>query len=125
MQRKMMFFERLMYVDGHTPVNCVIPARIRGTVFQDNLRLALTKVQAKHPLLRTNVAEQDGLPSFVFHPDPPRIPLRVVERRGDEDWRTETTAECNDPGHNSVSRANRFSFRLERRLPAVLRSASY
>jgi hypothetical protein len=97
MQRKMMFFERLLYVDGHTPVNCVITARIRGTIFQDNLRLALDKVQAKDPLLRANVAEQDGHPSFVFHMNPPRIPLRVVERRSDEDWRTETAAEWKMP----------------------------
>ena len=51
MKRKMFFFERLMYVDGLTPVNCLITARLEGNIAAESLRSALHKVQGKHPLL--------------------------------------------------------------------------
>jgi NRPS condensation-like uncharacterized protein len=97
MQRGMLFFERLMYIDGRIPVNCLITARVRGRLSQESLRLALDKVQARHPLLRANVAERDGQPFFIFAAEPARIPLRIVERRSDEDWRTETVVEWKTP----------------------------
>jgi NRPS condensation-like uncharacterized protein len=97
MKRKMFFFERLMYVDGHTPVNCIITARIKGDITADDLQLALKKVQGKHPLLRANVVEEGSQEYFSFSENPPKIPLRVVERNSDEDWRNVTVAEWKTP----------------------------
>jgi NRPS condensation-like uncharacterized protein len=97
MRRKMFFFERLMYVDGHTPVNCIITARIRGHIAADDLQLGLKKVQGKHPLLRANVVEEDGQLYFSFSENPSKIPVRVVERNSDEDWRNETATEWKTP----------------------------
>jgi NRPS condensation-like uncharacterized protein len=97
MKRKMFFFERLMYVDGHTPVNCIITARIRGHIAADDLQLALKKVQGKHPLLRANVVEEDSEVYFSFSENPPKIPVRVVERDSDEDWRNVTVTEWKTP----------------------------
>ena len=97
MRRKLFFFERLMYVDGRTPVNCIITARIRGEISADDIRCALKKVQGKHPLLRANVVEQDGELYFRFNADPPEIPLRVVERDGNEQWKNATAAEWKTP----------------------------
>src|SRR5258708_6702882 len=97
MRRRMLFFERLMYVDGRTPVNCVMTARIRGILSPEDLRLALDKVQARHPLLRAVVEECDGQPEVVIRASPCKIPLRVVSRKTDEDWRSELAIEWKTP----------------------------
>jgi hypothetical protein len=97
MKRKMLFFERIMYFDGRTPVNCLLTARIRGTITADDLRAALDKVQTKHPLLRAHVVVEDGQPYFVFDEDPPKIPVRVVQRHDEEDWQTITKEEWKRP----------------------------
>src|SRR5258705_9756656 len=97
MRRKMFFFERLMYVDGHTPVNCIITARIRGHIDAGDLQLALKKVQGKHPLLRAHVVEEGGQIYFSFSENPLKIPVRVAERHSDEDWRNVTATEWKTP----------------------------
>lgn len=97
MKRKMFFFERLMYVDGHTPVNCIMTARICGNIDAEDLQLALRKVQGKHPLLRANVVEEGGQLYFLFNDNPPKIPVRVVERNTDEHWRSVTATEWKTP----------------------------
>src|SRR5258708_28042258 len=86
MKRKMFFFERLMYVDGHTPVNCIMTARIHGDIAPDDLQLALKKVQRKHPLLRANVVEQGSQVYISFSENPPKIPKRVVKCTSDAHW---------------------------------------
>jgi NRPS condensation-like uncharacterized protein len=97
MKRKMLFFERFMYVDGRTPVNCVMTARIRGNIAAEDLHLALEKVQGKHPLLRARVVQEDRQPYFVFSSNPRKIPVRVIERESDEDWRDMTRLEWKTP----------------------------
>jgi Condensation domain len=93
----MLFFERLMYVDGRTPVNCVIAARVQGTVSQQNIRLALDKVQTRHRLLGATVIELDGIPAFTFTEDVPKIPIRIVERTKEDDWNAEVSREWKTP----------------------------
>jgi len=83
----MSFFERLMYVDGVTPVNCVISARLYGVLSEERLRNALDKVQAKHPMLRATVIEENGVPYFAIRSRTTRIPLRTVRRSTEDDWR--------------------------------------
>jgi NRPS condensation-like uncharacterized protein len=97
MKRKMFFFERLMYVDGHTPINCIITARIIGDIRADDLQLALRKVQGKHPLLRANVVEEGGQVYFSFSESAREIPLRQLERKGDQDWKDVTAREWKMP----------------------------
>src|SRR5882762_10040195 len=97
MKRKMFFFERLMYVDGQTPINCIITARIHGNIAADDLQLALKKVQLKHPLLRANVVEEGSQVYFSFSENPLKIPVRVVQRNSDEDWRNVTATEWKTP----------------------------
>lgn len=96
-ERKMFFFERLMYVDGRTPVNCVMALRLNGAVSATNLHTALDKVQARHPLLRIRVSARERHPSFIFQSTPGPIPMRVVERKSDEDWNTELLKEWHTP----------------------------
>ena len=108
MKRKMLFCERLMYVDGKTSVNCVIAAKIRGYIDAENLQTALEKVQAKHPLLHANVVEEDGLPYFAFSANPPKVPVRIVERYGDDDWQKVTAEEWKIPFNMSRDPLIRF-----------------
>jgi Condensation domain len=96
-KRKMLFFERLMYVDGRTPVNCLVTARILGNITAENLYAALKKVQAKHPLLGAHVVEEGGQPYFVLGANPLKIPVRVLERRSDDDWHNVTIIEWKTP----------------------------
>jgi NRPS condensation-like uncharacterized protein len=97
MKRKMLFFERLMYVDGQTPVNCLMTARIHGDIAAARLESALEKVQGKHPLLRACVVEEGGEPYFKFSERTPKIPVRIIERCSDEDWRDITALEWKTP----------------------------
>ena len=97
MKRRMLFFERFMYIDGVTPINCVITARLRGSLNPEKLRAALSKVQAKHPLLRARVTEEEGEPWFVFDAEIPEIPLRIMERHAADDWQAITEAEWKSP----------------------------
>jgi NRPS condensation-like uncharacterized protein len=97
MKRKMFFFERLMYVDGQTPINCIMTARIHGNIAADDLQSALKKVQVKHPLLRAHVVEEGGQVYFAFSDNPLKIPVRVVKRNSDDDWTNETATEWKTP----------------------------
>ena len=96
-KRKLFFFERLMYVDGDTPINCILTARICGDIAAADLHFALKKVQGKHPLLRANVVEEDRGLYFSFNDNPSQIPVRVVERNSDEQWKDETAIEWKTP----------------------------
>lgn len=97
MKRKMLFTERLMYVDGNTPVNCILTARIAGSIEAESLRTAIDKVQAKHPLLQVSISNEDNQPYFIFEACPPKIPLRIAERHGDDDWQIVTQKEWKTP----------------------------
>src|SRR5258708_14645714 len=97
MKRKMFFFERLMYVDGQTPINCIMTARIHGKIAAGDLESALRKVQGKHPLLRAHVVEEGSQVYFAFSDNPLKLPVRVVERKSDEAWTNETAPEWKTP----------------------------
>jgi NRPS condensation-like uncharacterized protein len=97
MKRKMLFFERFMYIDGVTPINCIMTVRVRGAIDPDNLRAALNKVQARHPLLHTRVVQEGDEPYFVSDDETREIPLQIVERASSEDWQPRTVAEWKVP----------------------------
>jgi len=97
MKRKMLFFERFMYIDGVTPINCTLTARVRGRILADNLRTALNKVQAKHPLLRARVLQEEAEPYFVWDEKIPEIPIQIIERQSDNGWNEITVAQWNVP----------------------------
>ncbi|SFE76925.1 Condensation domain-containing protein [Chitinophaga sp. CF118] len=83
-----------MYVDAKTTVNCVFAAKIRGTIKEENLRIALLEIQRKHPLLRVVIREDEqGRPYFVSNTKISQIPLRIEERFSDNDWITVSEAE--------------------------------
>lgn len=86
-RRSLLLVERVMYVDAHTPLNCVFAAKIKGNIPEENFNIALYKIQQKHPMLRTVIENQeDGHPVFVLKENIEPIPLRMLERKTDEDW---------------------------------------
>lgn len=94
MRRRLIIGERIMYVDAETPLNCVFVVKIKGTILLENLRIALAKIQQKHPLLRTRIKEDDaGVPHFVSSNNLSAIPLRMVERLGEADWQEQSKVE--------------------------------
>lgn len=89
-----MMVERIMYVDPETPVNCVFAAKIKGELPEQNFRTALEKIQQKHALLRVVIdIKSEKYPFFKEEKDIAPIPLRIVERKTDEDWLTESQKE--------------------------------
>jgi NRPS condensation-like uncharacterized protein len=93
MQREMLFFERFMYVDGTTPINCIMTVRVRGEMSAETIQKALDAVQRKHPLLRCKVGTKHGAPQFMIDVDIPRVPIRITDRHSDKDWQAATEEE--------------------------------
>jgi hypothetical protein len=94
MKRKLMMVERIMYVDAITPLNCVFTAKIRGSINPENLHIALSKIQQKHPLLRVRIDEDlEGGPYFILNDNIRKIPVRIAQRFGDDDWLKESETE--------------------------------
>lgn len=93
-RRNLMMVERIMYVDPETPVNCVFTAKIKGNIPEENFKAALEKIQQKHPLLRTRIDNSSQkYPFFIEEKDIESIPIRIVERKTDEDWLQESEKE--------------------------------
>ncbi|MGU3376580.1 condensation domain-containing protein [Chryseobacterium sp. M5A1_1a] len=93
-KRKLMMVERIMYVDPETPVNCIFTARINGELPEENFKTALEKIQQKHPLLRVVVdTKSEKYPFFIEEKEIAPIPLRIVERKTDQDWLLESQKE--------------------------------
>lgn len=94
MKRKLMLVERIMYVDSETPLNVVYTARINGEISEENIKIALYKIQQKHPLLRVSIDHKSAeYPFFVEEKEISSIPLRIVERKTDQDWLSESENE--------------------------------
>lgn len=94
-RRPFALFERGMYLDGQRPVALVLPATLSGTLDEQRLRAALDRVQARHAVLQSLVEhDAEGRPWFVQQERAPLIPLRIVERQGDDDWREQARLEC-------------------------------
>ncbi len=94
-RRPFALFERGMYLDGQRPVALVLPATLAGTLDEARLRHALDRVQARHAVLQSLVEhDADGRPWFVQQEAVPRIPLRIVERQGEDDWQEQARLEC-------------------------------
>jgi hypothetical protein len=91
--RPLLLLERTMYREGHTPFTSIFTIKVVGQLYEERLRQGLARVQAKHPLLRCVIEEAAGGPRFVLLDRPAPIPLRTVERSGEDDWQTEVRRE--------------------------------
>jgi hypothetical protein len=72
--------------------NIVYLVRLDGALNGDRLRCALSRVQRKHPALRALIREEpDGL--YYELDSAPEVPLRIVLRVAEEDYRHECRTE--------------------------------
>lgn len=94
MKRNLLFLERVLFGDGTEPFHGVYALKINGVIDQTALTDALARLQEKYAMLRTAIAlDTSGMPYFHTPPSMPGIPLRIVERTGDDDWNRETVCE--------------------------------
>jgi len=98
MKRKLSLIEGTMYAGGQTAVNVVSSVTIKGIIKESDLHASLLKIQARHPLLRSNVSEDEaGIPYFTEQNPVQRIAVRIINRQTDKDWERESVAECLTP----------------------------
>jgi Condensation domain len=95
--RPLLLLERTMYREGRTPFTSVFTIKLLGTLDENHLRWALRTLQARHPLLRCVVESVDGRPHFVAQGSTAPIPLRIVERTGEDDWQNQVRREWTVP----------------------------
>ncbi|SHL07480.1 condensation domain-containing protein [Chryseobacterium polytrichastri] len=94
MRRRLLFGERMLLGDGTEPFNAVIPFRLRGTFKEKDIQLALTQLQGKHPWLRALIHhDENHVPWFEVLERNLPIPIRIVHRKGDDDWKEESMKE--------------------------------
>lgn len=87
-----------MYVDAATSLNCVFTAKIRGSFSPENLHAALAKIQDKHPALHAVIKEDyKKVPYLISCDSLSEIPVRIIERQSDEDWKAASEAEWSKP----------------------------
>ncbi len=95
MKRSLTFIEGTMYAGGCVPVNVVTGVKIQGNISEENLHHALAKVQDRHPMLKANVLEDEAnIPYFATQKVIRKIPVRILLRNTDEDWKKEYSNEC-------------------------------
>lgn len=94
MRRKLLFGERMLLGDGTEPFNAVIPFRLRGIFKEEDIQHALSRLQDKHPWLRALIHhDENKVPWFEVLENHLPIPIRIVSRKGDDDWQEESRKE--------------------------------
>src|SRR5579863_9557775 len=83
---------KLSHIERIIDVNITCFARLEGAFDEKRVRSALARVQRKHPVLRALV--RDGQDGPYYQADcAPEIPLRVLARVSDHDYRQECERE--------------------------------
>ncbi|HIK04215.1 MAG TPA: hypothetical protein IGS40_05805 [Trichormus sp. M33_DOE_039] len=89
--------EQALYLhDRAHPLHFALTAQVQGKIQLESLKIALTHLQQRHPLLRVGITlDKNGNPYFVEQSKP--IPVRVVSRQSAEHWEQELEAELVQP----------------------------
>jgi NRPS condensation-like uncharacterized protein len=90
--------EQLMWLSyNNSPENVTLSVTIKGSFTIDLLTEALAWLQLRHSRLRVKiVTNNQNQPQFSLENVPP-IPLRVIERQGEEHWCQEMVEELRHP----------------------------
>lgn len=94
--RPLFFHERFLRAGGRRAWNVFLVARLRRDVHAPALRDALAEMQAHHPMLGVLVTP-GRRPRFEAPSPPPPIPVRFVERSGEDRWLDEVALELDLP----------------------------
>jgi hypothetical protein len=83
---------KLSTIEHIVEANILCFVRLEGSFHVDQLRSALSRVQRKHPALRALIREEPG--GLYYEADSaPEIPLRIVRRVTEDDYRRECQTE--------------------------------
>ncbi len=94
MKRKLLFAERMLLGNGAEPFNAVIPFRLRGSFTEKAIGDALERLQRKHPWLGAHINhDKENTPWFEVPEFTVPIPIRIVNRKGEDDWQEESISE--------------------------------
>ena len=88
-KRKLFYAERLLFLNGdrsRNPISITFPISIKGNIPHSRVRLALDKLQKRHPALRARI---EGCYLVYEDTDFRPIPLRIVYRVSENTWETE------------------------------------
>ncbi len=98
MNRILTASEHLMWLSyKNSPENVTLSATIKGSFTIDLLTEALAWLQLRHSRLRVKIVTlHQNQPQFSLENVPP-IPLRVIERQGEEHWCQEMVEELRHP----------------------------
>ena len=98
MNRLLTASEHLMWLSYNTSLrNVTLSATIKGSFTIDSLTEALAWLQLRHSRLRVKIViNNQNQPQFSLENVPP-IPLRVIERQGEEHWCREMEEELCHP----------------------------
>jgi len=86
-KRKLFYAERLLFLNGDPskiPITITFPISIKGNIPEARVRLALDKLQKRHPALRARIEE-----NYIFYEDAdfPPIPLQIIDREYENTWK--------------------------------------
>ena len=87
LKRKLFHSERLVFLADDTtlpPVSLTFSFSVRGNIPEERVRIALEKLQEKHPSLRANLK---GLYIYFEESGYQPIPVKIVERVSDNTWK--------------------------------------
>ncbi len=87
-------------------MNPVVMVRCRGVLRIDRIKAALRATQRRHPALQVKLVP--GAEPWFSNRDVPPIPLRIVDRQGEEHWREVVRFELNSPFDATVGPLIRF-----------------
>ncbi|NTE01287.1 hypothetical protein G6M26_01970 [Agrobacterium tumefaciens] len=104
-KRKLLFGERMLYGDGTSPFNMVIPFKIKGEISENILKSALLNIQKKHPWLAATIEiDERKKPWFTTRSAALlKVPVRLVERLNDTAWKEESEREWHMPFDATIS----------------------
>ena len=95
--RELGISERLFFfMHRNRPTQFAMAAEVLGEITAKTLRMALAKIQARHPLLRVLIQIEGSKPAFYAVQDA-EIPLRVVAGRLSQSWEREMEREMIEP----------------------------
>lgn len=87
---------KLSHLERIVDVNITVFARLEGSFDVSQVRAALSRVQRKHPVLRALVRDAPNGPYYEAN-CAPEIPLRILARLSEDDYRTECQSELTTP----------------------------
>jgi len=105
-ERKITPAERFFSRSPYSIVTMV--ARIRGSVTEDMLRRALSKVRQRHPNLRVCITEDNNRDPWFTSEGAGEIPVEIVPRESPDDWIKVVQTSCEIPFEFETQPAIRF-----------------